>query len=85
MIVKIEYSGKKNDPCDEYGYGGWCRVSVDGKVIANGYDFSECPEDANLGRGLNFIYDLPEILREAYQEGAFDNGFIIEEIENAEQ
>lgn len=82
MKVRVEFSGAKNDPGDEYR--ARCRVSVDGTTVANGGNLSECPEDANLGRDLDFIYDLPRWLRVAHEAGKTGEPFELEEIENVE-
>jgi hypothetical protein len=82
MRVKIEYSGKKNDPGDEYQ--SRCEVFVDDQCVAQGCNLSECPEDANLGRDLKFVYKLPEVLRAAHEAGQRGEPFELEESENVE-
>lgn len=82
MEVKVQYSGKKADPGTYYD--AWCDISVNGEKIAQGSNFSECPEDANLGRDLRFVYKLSEVLKAAYQAGRDGEPFILEEQENAE-
>lgn len=83
MKVKVEFSGAKNDPGDEYQ--AYCNITVNGKTIASGGNMSECPEDANLGRDLSFIYNLPQFLLEAYEAGKRGDSFEVEETENAEE
>ena len=80
MKVKIEFSGAKDDPGDEYE--AWCEVRIDGKIVAQGSDFSDCPEDANLGRGLWFIYGLPQVLQAVHKAGQQGEPFELEEVEN---
>lgn len=46
--------------------------------------FNFCPEDANLERDLNFVYEIPEMLRKAYEAGKNGEDFVIEEEEEAE-
>jgi hypothetical protein len=82
MKIKIKYSGRKDDPGDEYQ--AWCEVSVDGQTVAEGGNFAECPEDANLGRDLKFIYKLPSVLRAAYDAGRKGEHFMVNEIINAD-
>jgi hypothetical protein len=82
MKVRIEFSGAKNDPGDEYQER--CNIDVDGKRVVRGGDFSDCPEDANLGRALDFIYKLPAILRCAHTAGYNGEPFELEEVENYE-
>lgn len=82
MKVTISFSGEKNDPGDEYQER--CRVMVDGKLVASGANFSDCPEDANLGRDLRFVYGLPQVLANAHDAGLRGESFAIEEVVNAE-
>ncbi|MED3182038.1 hypothetical protein P4305_18710 [Bacillus thuringiensis] len=37
---------------------------------------SECPEDATLERDLNFVYDIPDMMREAYKAGLRGDKFV---------
>ncbi|MED2788294.1 hypothetical protein P4261_28095 [Bacillus thuringiensis] len=37
---------------------------------------SECPEDASLGRDLNFVYSIPTMMREAYKAGLRGDKFV---------
>lgn len=78
MIIRIEYSGDIKDAGDEYEAS--CDVIMDGKKIASGANFSECPEDANLGRDLSFVYKLADALKLAYEAGVKGEGFEIQEI-----
>ncbi len=82
MKVRIEFSGEKYDPGDEYQHR--CEITVDGKFVAIGANLSECPEDANLGRDLGFVYDIPEVLRCAHQAGQRGEPFEIKEVANAD-
>jgi len=82
MKVQIRFSGDKYHAGDEYQAS--CEVDVDGVTIARGMNLSECPEDANLGRDFNFVYELPKVLRKAHQAGLNGEAFEIEEVENAE-
>ena len=82
MQVRIEFSGDAYDPGDEYQ--GRCAVFVDGKEIAGGGNFADCPEDANLGRDLKFIYRLPDIIKQAYDAGKAGDQFVIEKVCNAD-
>lgn len=82
MKVKVEYSGVKDEPGREYE--ARCSIWVDGSCIADAGNFSECPEDANLGRDLSFVYELPEVLRLAHEAGANGEPFEVEEVENTD-
>ena len=61
-------------------YGMYCSVMLDDEIIATGYDMSECPEDANLMRDLNFVLHLPTALRKAYEAGVNGESFEVEEV-----
>jgi len=82
MRVTIKFSGEKYQPGDEYQER--CEVLVDGKVIASGSNLAECPEDANLGRDLRFVYRLPAALMAAFQAGQNGESFDLDEIEHSE-
>ena len=81
MKVLVQFSGDKYDPGDEYQ--ARCVITVDGEFVAMGANLSDCPEDANLGRDLGFVYDIPDALRNAYQAGVSGEPFEIEEVANA--
>lgn len=57
------------------------KVRVDGKEEISVYPLNECPEDAFLERDLGFAYDIPELMRKAYEAGKDGEEFVIEEIE----
>ena len=78
MLVKIRYSGETDDPGPEYEHS--CDVLVDGEEIAAGYNMADCPEDANLGRELAFVFGLPDVLRRAYEAGKRGEPFSIERV-----
>lgn len=82
MKVRVEFSGTRNDP--GMYYDERCEVFLDGTTIAFGANFGECPEDANLGRDLGFIYGLPDALRRAHEAGSKGEPFELEEIENCD-
>lgn len=78
MEVKIVFSGKPYDPGEEYEAD--CEVHVNGKMVARVCNFSEMPEDANLGRALGFVYCLPDVLKSAYEAGRNGEDFTVQEI-----
>ena len=80
MRVRIEFSGAAFDPGDEYQHR--CSIEVDGRTVATGANLSDCPEDANLGRDLRFIYNLPNVLRRAWEAGKAGEAFDYEEAQN---
>jgi hypothetical protein len=61
MKVICEYSGED--------FEAKMKMSIDGKRVFSIYDMSECPEDANLMRDLNFVYEIPDLLKQAYEAG----------------
>lgn len=82
MDIEVQYSGKKNDPGENYD--ARCSILVEGVIVADGGDFSECPEDANLGRDLKFVYRLPQVLRDAWEAGRRGEPFDLTEVENSD-
>ena len=54
-------------------------IHVDGQEVVSAYPLYECPEDATLERNLNFVYDIPDLMRKAYEAGKRDEEFIVEE------
>lgn len=46
---------------------------------------SECPEDATLGRDLNFVYSIPTMMREAYKAGLRGDKFVEEHRDEEEE
>lgn len=66
-VVTISFSGDPREPGDEYEAQCW--VEAGGESVGSGSNMSDCPEDANLGRDLGFVYDLPKRLKEAHQAG----------------
>lgn len=80
MKVQAESSGPWGEPGDEYQ--ARCTIKVDGMFVASVGNFSDCPEDANLGRDLGFVFGLPELLRKAHAAGVNGEPFEIETLEN---
>ena len=53
-------------------YGKWVSefsLSVDGEELLSVCNMNECPEDALLHRDLIFVYDIPDLMRKAYEAG----------------
>lgn len=78
--VTITFSGERNDPGDEYM--AYCNVLAAGRHVGDGHNFHDCAEDANLGRDLGFVYDLPSILKEAWVAGKDGREYVLVEVEN---
>ena len=49
MKVKIMFTGKRNQPGDEYE--ARAEVFVDGQCLGDARNHGDCPEDANLPNG----------------------------------
>lgn len=74
----ITYSEEEND----YGEGGYYGLKMEndnGETIGaiSVWSMSDCPEDALLSRSLGFVYDIPRLLKEAYEAGKRGEGFEI--------
>lgn len=54
-------------------------TNAEGKKVVDLYVGTPCPEDANLYRDLNFVYDIADWLKAAYEAGK--NGEDFESIE----
>jgi hypothetical protein len=54
-------------------------IEVDGSEVVSIGSFCECPEDATLYRDLGFVYDIPKLMKEAYEAGKRGEEFEIEE------
>lgn len=61
------------------------RLFVDGKQIVSIGCLSECPEDAMLERDLNFVYNIPKLMRQAYDAGKNGDAFDFTSIEDDER
>ena len=44
-------------------------TTEDGSMEIGAHDLTECPEDATLFRDLDFVYEIPDLLRMAYEAG----------------
>ena len=57
-------------------YQDFYEIEVDGKKEVSASDYGE-PEDNTLGRNLNFVYSLPELMEKAYNAGKNGEDFKI--------
>jgi len=72
MIIKITEK-------EENEYGEGCFYSVE--TPKAGVSFGDmAPEDATLNRDLNCVYNIPNMLLEAYNAGKNDEELIFEHI-----
>lgn len=59
------------------GFDNYFELIVDDKsILGIGNYLNECPEDAYLCRDLNFVYDIPDLIKNAYEAGK--NGDVLE-------
>ncbi len=71
----------KERPATDYR-GASVTIKVDGKKVAYAFDMSEVPEDASVERDLGFIFDIPQLMEDAYSAGKRGEEFeIVEEKE----
>lgn len=54
-------------------------IEVNGKTAVLAYPLYECPEDAKLERDMSFVYDIPDLMREAYEAGKNGEPFVVAE------
>jgi hypothetical protein len=60
-------------------------IEVDGSEVVSIGSFCECPEDATLYRDLDFVYEIPRLMKEAWEAGKRGEDFEITEIEEDEE
>ena len=59
------------------------QIDVNGRNVVSVRPLNECPEDAYLERDLGFAYDIPDLMRMAYEAGKAGEPFtVIEEDES---
>ena len=76
MEVKLIHSKDWNDMAS-------VEIAVDGGFEISAYPLCECPEDATLERDLGFVYDIPELMKRAYEAGKRGEDFsVINETES---
>jgi hypothetical protein len=64
--------------------GASLEIEVNGEHELSAYPMWECPEDATLERGFNFVYSIPRLMKQAYEAGKSGEEFVIENIEEGE-
>ncbi|WNF07450.1 hypothetical protein [Brevibacillus borstelensis] len=74
MEVKLIHGKDWNDAAS-------LEIEVNGKTEISAYPLYECPEDATLERDLNFVYDIPDLMRQAYEAGRNGEPFVITEVD----
>jgi hypothetical protein len=71
MKIDCYYSGEDYDKSME--------LDINNEFEFKVYNMGECPEDANLCRDLSFVYDIPRLLKQAYEAGKNGEEFILNE------
>jgi hypothetical protein len=59
-------------------------IYVDDECQLSAYPLNESPEDAYLERALSFVYDIPGLMRQAYEAGKRGDEFTIVEVDESE-
>jgi len=73
MIVKEFY----REP-DDYGENEFYQIETPENYISVGHI---CPEDCTMSRDLGFVFDIPILIKEAYEAGKRGEELIFEDIE----
>lgn len=63
MIIKV----KTRTPNESNDYTHSLKIEVDGKEVFRVYDGE--PEDANLDRDFNDCFQIPNLMKQAYEAG----------------
>lgn len=78
--MEITVKELSDDALEENDWRQIFRLEIDGKKVLMASDGGE-PEDNILGRDLNFVYSIPNLMKEAYEAGKRGEEFILETIE----
>ncbi len=70
--------------CDDNYYSRE-KLIVDGEEVMEAHDLSDCPEDAILGRNINSMSSVAELMEFAYQAGKRGESFSLEYKELSEE
>ena len=62
---------------DDYMYEG-LEISIDDNYVFSGHHSEDSPEDNSLHRNFSDCYDIPDMLRRAYNAGVNGESFDIE-------
>lgn len=63
----------------EEDFRGFYQIHIDDKRVFSVHDGE--PEDANLSRDFNDAYQVPDLMRQAYEAGKKGEEFEVEEVE----
>lgn len=76
-VVVIHRSEKEVEECD---YRNAMEIEVDNITVFRAYDGE--PEDSNLGRDFNDCYDVPKLMKMAYEAGKRGEAFNLTSIDS---
>ena len=62
---------------DEFDYPTYWELHVDGERRMGMGNLEDCPEDASLGRGLNDVFCVVDLMKLAYEAGKNGESFEI--------
>lgn len=54
-------------------------IEVNGKSAVWANPLYDCPEDATLERDMSFVYEIPDLMRQAYEAGKNGEPFVVTE------
>ena len=77
MEVKVTYGTNYDDMAT-------LEIDVNGRNAVSVGPLNECPEDAYLERDLGFAYDIPDLMRMAYEAGKAGEEFTVIELDESE-
>ena len=76
MIVTVRT--QRGRSCSDIDAEIYFELNINNKRAFSISELCECPEDATLFRSLGFVYDIPGLLRRAYEAGKNGEDFEFE-------
>ena len=61
------------------------QIDVNGRNVLSVSPLIECPEDFYLESDLGFAYDIPDLMRMAYEAGKAGEEFTVIELDESEE
>lgn len=65
--MKMTIKSRSEEQLEEYDYKDCCTIEIDGEKVFHVSDGE--PEDANLSRDFNDVWNIPDILKRVYEAG----------------
>jgi len=78
MEVKLTYGTTYDDMAT-------LQIDVNGRNVISVSPLIECPEDFYLESDLGFAYDIPDLMRMAYEAGKAGEEFTVIELDESEE